>query len=1396
MKLNKTTLMLGSILATMINTSTYASDLCTASPIERQGEVTTGESHCLTANTHYLYFKVPYENSEVTITLSGGTFSGSNDAELQLYTGDSWSSDELETSVDTINSNNESMSFVSRAGDRYFKIRGDIQQANLNITVSGGDITPPLGDFIVYNTNIQIDLPNASITSKSQYHDDVTTVLTPGNSFTELSESGSIDINHISAALHFLALENDINDSDISNLLYFIAKYSEKGEPLTDAEASQLSIAMQALAKMEDFHTTLGNSSKVQIAYTAAIETFFTGNASEYFEAQLPHMLALIQAYSLFEDPWSDSRYIDALTFIPRLLGAASTDGNATVVRILNDNMINVLSVLRSFALLGNTYIHASQATDDNKLWLVPNTLKSIARVSTIASPNAIMRINEMVIEIHTKLNLSVDKEKIDIAVKNGFLDIAGRTCDTNDALHNYCLSEGDILTTTYECTDNFTFRAQTGISQSILNRSCDEIKTLETEFHNLFGTDKNTPVSDDLNDNLEIIAFSSPDDYKKYASALFSVSTDNGGYYREGNPNRDTNQPRFFAMTCDDDWVGNSCEYENQIYNLKHELVHYLDGRYIKYGRFAHNDPSTGWTEGLAEYLAQGNVYQRTLKNIKGKTVPPLHNVLFMGDDFDGQYQWGYFGIHYLANEHPSELLLLANVQKGGDTDEYLTTLKGIVNRIGAGFIPYVVANSEAVAPAAAAIPDANSFGSCDLIQQYASPYDYEARAVSVTNTTGTPVSLFWLDDTKGTYLGSKNYQTLNQGDSFTASKWRTNDRMVLTDNNYNCLAVSVMTEAENTFTINPETVANANIEVIPEANTFGTCDLVNSHIINKNGTGKQTITNNTNYPVSILRINDITGEPIYSTKYATLSQGETFAPSTQWYENRRVMLADTKLDCLAVGVLNHENNDYTITAGLVESAPEPEVIPDANTIGSCDLVQKHFIESEGYPMTITNNSDTPVEVYRVMNETGEIGDLKYRTLQPGESYIKDDPAKAWYGNRRVAFTTENQQCLGVAVLTEQLGNTFSISQALVDNKTDLIDSDGDGVPDNIDAFPNDPNESQDTDGDGVGNNTDAFPNDASETTDTDGDSVGDNADAFPNDPTETHDSDGDGIGDNSDPYPNDSNNGINYCDISGEKQTHEWITAVSIGDKTHQSNNENGGYSDFTHISFSATAGTQQTLTLTSNNSGDSEYWYVWIDFNQDGDFDDSNELIVSDRTSSENLTTTFSVPQSAEGKLRMRTVLTYRSINNACESFSYGEVEDYTLNITENDAPTEPPVLSDVPNACASQSAFTGNRLIADEAICLSNDSRHTFTIKGVDAYQSIAIRTAHGTGDLALTFKQGSWPSDSSFDAKSDTTNTNTECINIDTNDAYWGYLEVNGAAEGASLLVNFDTDVCR
>jgi len=99
-----------------------------------------------------------------------------------------------------------------------------------------------------------------------------------------------------------------------------------------------------------------------------------------------------------------------------------------------------------------------------------------------------------------------------------------------------------------------------------------------------------------------------------------------------------------------------------------------------------------------------------------------------------------------------------------------------------------------------------------------------------------------------------------------------------------------------------------------------------------------------------------------------------------------------------------------------------------------------------------------------------------------------------------------------------------YNDQDAFPNDAAEYLDSDNDGTGDNADVFPNDAAEYLDSDNDGTGDNADVFPNDAAEYLDSDNDGTGDNADVFPNDAAEYLDSDNDGTGDNADFYPDDA--------------------------------------------------------------------------------------------------------------------------------------------------------------------------------------------------------------------------------------------------------------------------------
>lgn len=145
-----------------------------------------------------------------------------------------------------------------------------------------------------------------------------------------------------------------------------------------------------------------------------------------------------------------------------------------------------------------------------------------------------------------------------------------------------------------------------------------------------------------------------------------------------------------------------------------------------------------------------------------------------------------------------------------------------------------------------------------------------------------------------------------------------------------------------------------------------------------------------------------------------------------------------------------------------------------------------------------------------------------------------------------------------------------------------------------------------------------------------------------------------------------------VEYCASKGNNVSDEWIQRVQLGSINNNSG-KNNGYGNFVSQSTNLTKGVSNSIIITPAWSGSTynEGYAVWIDYNQNGSFNDSGELVYSrSATNASSVTGSFTVPASAQnGSTRMRVSMKYNGIPTSCETFSYGEVEDYTVVISAN-------------------------------------------------------------------------------------------------------------------------------
>jgi hypothetical protein len=138
-----------------------------------------------------------------------------------------------------------------------------------------------------------------------------------------------------------------------------------------------------------------------------------------------------------------------------------------------------------------------------------------------------------------------------------------------------------------------------------------------------------------------------------------------------------------------------------------------------------------------------------------------------------------------------------------------------------------------------------------------------------------------------------------------------------------------------------------------------------------------------------------------------------------------------------------------------------------------------------------------------------------------------------------------------------------------------------------------------------------------------------------------------------------------ITYC-AAGATTCDEYIYQVQVGSINNLTACTAGGYADYTGQSTNMTVGIGYPISVTNGLAYTGDQCGVWVDWNQDGDFADANETITVGGGVAV-FSGTLTPPTGATlGGTRLRIRIMYTGTLDPCGTATYGEVEDYSINV----------------------------------------------------------------------------------------------------------------------------------
>lgn len=147
--------------------------------------------------------------------------------------------------------------------------------------------------------------------------------------------------------------------------------------------------------------------------------------------------------------------------------------------------------------------------------------------------------------------------------------------------------------------------------------------------------------------------------------------------------------------------------------------------------------------------------------------------------------------------------------------------------------------------------------------------------------------------------------------------------------------------------------------------------------------------------------------------------------------------------------------------------------------------------------------------------------------------------------------------------------------------------------------------------------------------------------------------------------------------CSSTALNADAEWIKKVKFANLNNTSNNNNG-YADFTNKTINVIKGQTYQLSATVQFALKKyhPYWRVWIDYNNNNIYEVSEKVLETGEplggiiyNLNPIVSSNVTIPTSAiTGKVKMRVSLKRNAYPAACETFDFGEVEDYLITISD--------------------------------------------------------------------------------------------------------------------------------